>query len=107
MQRITSKDNSLVKHIKKLKDKKERDKSGEYIIDGIKLIKEALNENVKIKQIVVCEDSNKLEAIEKTLKYELAKQECIYVPENIFNLISDVENPQGGVRGVIADKKIY
>ena len=95
MQRITSKDNSLVKHIKKLKDKKERDKSGEYIIDGIKLIKEALNENVKIKQIVVCEDSNKLEVIEKSLKYELAKQECIYVPENIFNLISDVENPQG------------
>ena len=95
MQRITSKDNSLIKHIKKLKDKKERDKSGEYIIDGIKLIKEAINEKVKIKQIIICEDGNKTDFIEKNLKYELAKQECIYVPENIFNMISDVENPQG------------
>ena len=95
MQRITSKDKSLIKHIKKLKDKKERDKSGEYIIDGIKLIKEAINEKVKIKQIIVCEDGNRTDFIEKNLKYEMAKQECIYVPENIFNMISDVDNPQG------------
>ena len=95
MQRITSKDNNLIKHIKKLKDKKERDKSGEYIVDGVKLIKEAIQEGVKIKQIIISEDANKADYIEKQLKYEIAKQECISVPENIFNLLSDVENPQG------------
>ena len=40
MQRITSKDNEFIKHIKKLKDKKYRDEAGEYIIEGIKLAKE-------------------------------------------------------------------
>ena len=38
MQIISSKDNELIKHIRKLKDKKERDKSCEYIIEGIKLL---------------------------------------------------------------------
>ena len=50
MQTISSKDNELIKHIKKLKDKKERDLSNEYIIEGIKLIQEAIQENAKIKQ---------------------------------------------------------
>ena len=95
MQRITSKDNNLIKHIKKLKDKKERDKSGEYIVDGVKLIKEAIQERAKIKQIIISEDANKSDYIEKQLKYEIAKQECISVPEDIFKLLSDVENPQG------------
>ena len=37
MQVISSKDNELVKHIKKLKDKKYRDESNEYIVEGVKL----------------------------------------------------------------------
>ena len=42
MQIISSKDNELIKHIKKLKDKKHRDESNEYIIEGVKLIEEAV-----------------------------------------------------------------
>ena len=45
MQRISSKDNSLIKHIKKLKEKKYRQQYGEYVVEGLKLIKEAINEN--------------------------------------------------------------
>ena len=50
MQIISSKDNELVKHIKKLKDKKYRDESNEYIIEGVKLIEEAVKEKAKIKK---------------------------------------------------------
>ena len=39
MQVITSKDNEFVKHVKKLKEKKYRDQSQEFIIEGIKLVK--------------------------------------------------------------------
>ena len=56
MQVISSKDNELIKHIKKLKDKKYRDESNEYIIEGVKLIEEAVKENAKIKKIIICED---------------------------------------------------
>ena len=95
MQRISSKDNSLIKHLKKLKEKKYREEYCEYVIEGIKLIKEAIQENANIKQIVVCDGCDNSELIESHLKYEMAKIDFIYVPENIFKTISDVESPQG------------
>ena len=95
MQVISSKENELIKHIKKLKDKKYRDINNEYIIEGIKLIEEAINENAKIKQIVICDDCEKTSSIPKELMYEIAKQECIYVTSKLFENLTDVTNPQG------------
>lgn len=95
MQVISSKDNAFIKHIKKLKDKKERDISNEYVIEGAKLIQEAIDEQVKIKQIIICEDCEKTETIQKDLMYEIAKQECIYVTNKVFESITGVVNPQG------------
>lgn len=95
MQSISSKENELIKHIKKLKDKKERDSSNEYVIEGIKLIQEAIQENVNIKQIIVCDDCDKTESIPKDLMYEIAKYDCIYVTKKIFKYISEVQEPQG------------
>lgn len=95
MQVISSKDNEFVKHLKKLKEKKYRDMSQEYIIEGIKLIKEAIEESVKIKQIIICENCLNSDIISKELMYEIAKFECIYVTEKIFKSISDVSTPQG------------
>ena len=47
---ITSKDNETIKHIRKLKEKKYRDEYGEYVIEGIKLINEAIKENANVKK---------------------------------------------------------
>lgn len=105
MQKISSKDNSLIKHIKKLKEKKYRDEYGEYIVEGVKLIGEAIQENANITHIVICEGCDKSEMIESHLKYEMAKNECIYVPQNIFKMISDVENPQGILAIIKKDNK--
>lgn len=95
MQVISSKDNEFIKHIKKLKDKKYRDISKEFIIEGVKLIKEAIEEKAEIKQIVVCDNCQNTDVIPKELMYEIAKYECVYVTENIFKTISDVNTPQG------------
>ena len=91
---ITSKDNETIKHIRKLKEKKYRDEFGEYLIEGVKLINEAIQENLNIKTIVVCDNCNK-EAINQNIMYEIAKLECIYVDEKVFNTITEVKNPQG------------
>ena len=95
MQVISSKDNEFVKYIKKLKDKKYRDMNKEFIIEGIKLIREAIEEKAEIKQIVICDNCLDSDIIPKELMYEIAKYECIYVTENIFKTISDVNTPQG------------
>ena len=44
MQTITSKDNDIIKKIRKLKDKKYREQEKKYLIEGIKLIEEAVEE---------------------------------------------------------------
>lgn len=95
MQSISSKENELIKHIRKLKDKKERDISNEYVIEGIKLVKEAIQEDINIKQIIICDDCEKTESIPKDLMYDIAKYECIYVTKKIFKYISEVQEPQG------------
>lgn len=95
MQIISSKDNELIKHIKKLKDKKYRDENNEFIIEGIKLIIEAIKEKAKIKKIIICENCEISENMPKEIMYEIAKYECIYVTEKVFKSITDVNAPQG------------
>ncbi len=101
MQVITSKDNEIIKSIKKLKDKKYRDEAGLYVVEGIKMIEEAIEEEADIKKIVICEECVEAGSIEQKLLYTIAKYDCIYVKEKIFNLLTDVVAPQG-ILAVIA-----
>lgn len=43
----------------------------------------------------MCDDCEKTESIPKELMYEIAKYECVYVPQNIFKSLTDVKTPQG------------
>lgn len=95
MQVITSKDNEFVKYVKKLKEKKYRDQSQEFIIEGIKLVKEAIEEKANIKQIIICDNCEDSGIIPKDLMYEIAKYNYVYVTENILKTMSDVNAPQG------------
>lgn len=104
MQVISSKDNETIKYIKKLKEKKYREETNCYIIEGIKLVKEAIEENAKIKYIVICEDCDDAVKLEQNLLYDIAKNNCLYVTKKLFLSISDVTTPQG-VLAVIEKKK--
>ena len=95
MQVITSKDNEIVKNIKKLKEKKYRDLNNQFIVEGIKIVAEAIEENADIECIVICEDCVNNGSIDKKILYEIAKFKCIYVTEKIFDTLTDVTNPQG------------
>lgn len=95
MQVITSKDNDIVKRIRKLKDKKYRSELGVYVIEGIKVIEEAINENVEIEKIVICEDCTEDSIIPQKLMYAIAKYNCIYVSKKVFEVLTDVVAPQG------------
>lgn len=95
MQTITSKDNEKIKHIKKLKDKKYRDEKQQYVIEGIKMLEEAIKENADIDTIIICEECIKQETLDSKFLYEIANEECIYVPKKLFTSLTDVVNPQG------------
>ena len=95
MQVITSKENDMIKNIKKLKEKKYRDEENMFLVEGIKMVQEALLEKAKIEKVVVCEDCINNNTISKELLYEIAKQDCIYVSEKVFQNLTEVTNPQG------------
>lgn len=103
MQVISSKDNELVKKVKKLKEKKYRDEENAFIVEGIKMVEEAIDENAKIQLIVICEECINNGTLNKEIMYKIAKHECIYVTEKIFNLLTDVKTPQG-ILAVIGKK---
>lgn len=94
---ITSKDNSKIKEIKKLKEKKYRKTA--FIVEGIKMLKEAISEKAEIDTIIIREDTE----LDFKLDSELEKK-VIHVTKNVFEIISDVVSPQGVL--VVINKKI-
>ena len=106
MQVISSKDNEIIKNIRKLKEKKYRDLENAYLIEGIKIVKGAIAENAKIKQIVMCEDFTDNVELDKDTLYELARHNLIYVTRNIMDSLSDVKTPQG-IIGVVEKSKRF
>ena len=82
---ISSKDNGIVKEIRKLKEKKYR--KDKFIVEGIKMLEEAINENASIDLIIIREDIN--------LELDISKFNSIVVTEKVFNTLTDVVSPQG------------
>jgi|LSQX01.2.fsa_nt_gb TrmH family RNA methyltransferase len=95
---ITGSGNKYIKHIKSLNIKKYRDTFGEYLIEGKKILEEAIYENVEIKSVVINDkflnsDSSNSERILDQLNNR--NIDVFRIPEKIFKDISNTENPQG------------
>jgi RNA methyltransferase, TrmH family len=104
MKTITSPSNSEIKFIRSLKLKKERESSGLYYIEGIRLVGEAVRTHQKIIHVIVC-----FEILDSTFGKELVSQiseleiDTIAVPKDVFESISLKEGPQG-IAAVIEEK---
>lgn len=106
---ITSKENQTIKYIKTLSQKKYREINHEYIVEGIKMVKEAL-ETEDVSKIVLCEEllqSNMQNDI--TLKELIADKEIAskieYVSKNVFEYVSDTMTPQG-ILSIVKEKEL-
>lgn len=89
MQPITSKQNDLIKDIKKLEQKKNRKKNHEYLIEGVHLVEEALKNNVSIRRALVTD---------KYTNHRLVKEyydNSYEITEELAEYISDTKTPQG------------
>ena len=86
---ITSKDNETIKSIKKLKEKKYRTES--FIVEGIKMVKEAL-EQAEVEKIIVSETFSNSDDF-KALNCD--EQKLIIASDKVFEDLTDVVTPQG------------
>lgn len=114
---ISSKDNEIVKEIRKLKEKKYR--KNKFIVEGIKMLEEAINENASIDLIVIREGmdlSNLISNIlykndadsgvkSKNIIDAISKIKSITVTEKVFDTLTDVVSPQGVLAVINKNKK--
>lgn len=90
MKRIESTQNALVKHWKKLvTQRKEREKTGEYIVEGFHLVEEALKHKDQIVQIIVRDD------VDLPLLWAIDEVVLVHVNEAVSKEIAETENSQG------------
>jgi TrmH family RNA methyltransferase len=93
MQKITSRDNQKLKFARKVRDNRENDF---IFVEGVRLAEEFLKSDLKIHECFFSESFFGGERNDKLLKQISAKTENLfYIPEHIFNSLSDTKNSQG------------
>lgn len=97
---ITSVKNPLIKEIKSLHRKKNRTKRQSFIVEGIKIIEEAIDNHCSIKNIIYTDQLLNTKDGESFFQRIKTLDNLVYVPDNVFKEISDTENPQG-ILGVV------
>ena len=91
---IESKDNNLFKFVKKLKERKFRDKEGLFILEGLRLIEEAIKANMDIENIIISKEyEDKFN--QRLLENNISSNKIIILSDNLFMQLASTENPQG------------
>src|SRR5690625_1228414 len=96
MMMITSTQNTQVKKWKKLHTRKERMKTGLFLVEGFHLIEEAKKSNWKIKEVIIREGTEAPSRCEEQL--------MTVVSDVVFQHIAQTNTPQG-IIAVIEMKK--
>ncbi|MCB2293795.1 RNA methyltransferase [Clostridium algoriphilum] len=105
MEHIQSKDNLLIKDIKKLKEKKYRISSNMFLIEGFRFVEEALNSDFEVVNIFL--SASREEKYENScMKDKLQTNTKVYsVSDSIFKGICYTDNPQG-ILAVVRNKSV-
>jgi len=85
---ITSRENSIYKLVRALSQKKARENSGLFLIEGNRLVEEANSGGIKIKYLIINETAENVPKI---------NQDCqvLRLPNNLFKKVSDTVSSQG------------
>lgn len=92
--RITSASNPFIKEIKSLHDKKGRRNLGAFLLEGTRLIEDALGSGASIRCFVVADTF--AEKSPKLLEKAAGKASRVYaLPDELFARVSETQTPQG------------
>lgn len=93
---LTSKQNPKIKQISNLKERRERDETGQFLIEGYRELKRAAEGNVEIQLLLICPDlylgENEDALIEVIRKKGAEIYEC---PAFLFEKLSYRDRPDG------------
>lgn len=98
MDLITSRQNNTIKAVRKLQSsRKARRRAGQYVIEGKRLVTEALAAQVSLAAIVLCPDY-----LAETAPFVVPQVPTLYVTADVFDSCSDTAHGQG-VLAIVAD----
>jgi TrmH family RNA methyltransferase len=94
MKKITSTSNEKIKHLKKLGNKKYRDKTGEFLVENLRIIYDVFQNRFKPKELFICEEL--LNKKDERLEYILDKFVDYFIIDNKVNkYYSSLVTPSG------------
>lgn len=93
---ITSQSNARIKQIRSLRNRQEREQTGLFFIEGIRIVVEAVQEEAKIETLVIAPDLLKSQLGQETVRQEQARGiPVLEVSAQVFKSLSLKEGPQG------------
>jgi RNA methyltransferase, TrmH family len=103
---INSPQNQLIKQIAALKQKKQRDESGLFLVEGVRLCEDLAASDWQGEVCLFTPESAANPRVDKLLE-SLAAKGCrlVQTPEGIYNKVTETEHPQGIM--VIAAKRHF
>lgn len=95
METITSKSNSLIKLISKLKTKKYRLEENKFLVEGLRFVEESLTSNFNINAILISSSFGEKWKNSSSKSFINDETSVYMVCDNIFKSISATKTPQG------------
>lgn len=93
---LSSENNPIIKHIKSLQLKKNRDRFNQFTIEGVRIIEQCLESRGSIEYIIYCQGLYRVRGGSQLLDRLMEKGYDIYqIPDQLFNKIAATESPQG------------
>ncbi|HWR44593.1 RNA methyltransferase [Sporomusa sp.] len=102
---ISSPANKLIKEVASLKQKKYRDNLGMFMAEGLRIVEECAASEWPVQLCIYTEAAAARERTRRVLDRLTAAQcRMVVVPEDIYNKLSDTEQPQG-IMGVLKKRQ--
>ena len=88
METLTSLKNQKVQGWRSLKEKKAREEQKSFLVEGVRMVREALSSSFEVKALIFREDYNP--------DYDIPSDIPAYIlPSHVFQSVSDTKTPQG------------
>ncbi len=91
---VTSKDNSFVKHLRSLSEPKSRKKDKTFLIEGLKMVEEALRDNLGVKTVVAAPSLIQHHGKGVLKLAESRDVDIFWISERLMDALSENKTPQ-------------
>ncbi len=92
---IDSESNKLVKHAKSLKIRKNRINNNQFLIEGVRILKEALDNNAIIEAVFCNDKLREVNGGHELLELIVKNHDVHMLSNKVFSTLSETENSQG------------